>query len=89
MVANFVNQDVAHQMVELLIGFEPMIEQRSVVEEDDIYIYRLILNAHFVERRTMIQAQKIKWTLKFHLFAGLGIGKVDDSNRNALHMLLQ
>ena len=60
MVANFVNQDVAYQMVELLIGFEPMIEQRSVVKEDDIYIYRLIPNALFVERRAMIQAQQIK-----------------------------
>ncbi len=89
MVANFVNQDVAHQMLELFIGFEAMIEQRSAVEEDDIHIHRLIPNAFFVERQAVIQAQEVKWTLKFHLFTGLLIGKVDDSNSNSLHMFPQ
>lgn len=59
MVADFVDQDVAHQMAQVLTGFAPIGQDRLAVEKNAVLIVGRIVNALSIQGNAGIETQHI------------------------------
>src|SRR5258708_32254091 len=89
MVADLVDEDVAHEVVEILAGLAPVIEDGSAVEKDDVGLGARVHHALARQRDAAIEAADVERAVQLHLLLGLGVGKFLDANDDAPEMPLQ
>src|SRR5689334_18449684 len=56
-MGDFMHQDVAHQPIEILAGFDPLHQDRLPVQEDQVRLRRHVTQAALGERYAAIQAR--------------------------------
>src|SRR5258708_31327861 len=89
MVADLVDEDMAHEVVEILAGLAPVIEDGAAVEKDDVGLGACVHHALARQRDAAIEAENVERAVELHLLLGLGIGKFLDANDDAPEMPLQ
>ncbi len=78
MMADFVDQHMAHDMLEALAAFRPIIQERPAVEVDHIDIVAHIMDALVADRHALIEAEEIERRLQSHVLHDFGRGELLD-----------
>ncbi len=89
MMADFVNQGVADDGLEILAGFAPVIEQGTAIEEDAVDVLGRVADAFLIEGNPMIEAEQIERALELHFGLGFGVGKFLDQDNHIVQMTAQ
>src|SRR5262249_21032608 len=89
MVADLVDQHMAHQPGEILAALAPIIEDRPAVEKDHVEIGTGIADALVRQRDTPVEAEDIEGAVEPHRLFGLLVGELVDADDDLPERLLQ
>src|SRR5690242_8712457 len=89
MVADLVDQHVAHDMREVLAGLAPIVEDRPAVEEDHVELRLRRERALVRDRDAAIEAEYVERALELHLLLGLLVRKLLDADDDVVDVALQ
>ena len=76
MMADLMNEDVRHQMAELVVAISPFIKDRATVQEHHIRLALHIRHTLFVEANALIEPCQIKGVFDAELVEDIFGGKV-------------
>jgi 4a-hydroxytetrahydrobiopterin dehydratase len=85
MVADFVNDHMAHQMRQAAAVFAPVIQKRPPVEKDHIDAAR-IADAFLVQRDAVVKPEQIERRVQIHIPAYRDAGEVFDAHDHVADM---
>src|SRR5215470_12722595 len=86
MVVDLVDEDVAHEVGQVLAGFAPIVEQRPSVEEDHVEMGDDAGDALARKIDAAIEAEQVELGLAAHLVHRLLVGKIDDADHDIVDM---
>src|ERR1700686_2326262 len=86
MVADLVDEDVAYEVIEVLAGLAPVVEDGAPIEEDDVGFGACVRHAFAWQRDAAIEAENVERAVQLHLLLGLRVGKFLDADDNAAEM---
>src|SRR6266404_3733493 len=89
MVADLVDENVAHDMGEILAGLAPIIEDRPAVEEDHVDGGARRRDALMRQRDAAIEAEQVERAVEPHLLLGLLIGEILEADDDRAEMPLE
>src|SRR5258708_1028499 len=89
MMADLVDQHMAHGMDQILAGLPPVVEQRPAIEKGHVGLVRQILHALAVDGDAAIEAEQVERALELHVALGLFVGKLLDPYHHAFGMLAE
>ena len=89
MMADFVNQGIADEGLEIFAGLAPVIEQGTAIEEDAVDVLGRVADAFLIEGNPMIEAEQIERALELHFGLGFGVGKFLDQDNHIVQMAAQ
>ena len=84
MMADFMDQDVAHQMGQIFFGFAPVIQQRTAIEKNHI---RSVLNAGFSSRIEIPEYSPIRSNGLCRPISRSVVGSGKSSTRNTISVV--
>ena len=76
MMADFMDQDMPHQMAQVFPAFDPVVQQRPAVEKDHADVVRHHAYTFLLQIDAVVHAQKSVRRAHGHLAHGLIIGKI-------------
>ena len=71
MMADLVDQHMAHDVRQILARFAPVIEDRPAVEEDAVDVVGDVARATLHHRHALIETQQVEWRIEVHLLLDL------------------
>src|SRR5258708_37075844 len=89
MMADLVDEDMAHDVGEILAGLAPVIEDRPAIEKDHVDIRRDRRDALMRQGDAAIEAEYVERALQPHLVLGLLVGGTVDADDDRAEMALQ
>jgi hypothetical protein len=89
MMADLVDQHMAHQMGEVLTGFAPIIEDRPAVEKDHVDMGPRVADALVRQGDAAIEAENVERAVEAHRPLGLLVGKLLDRDHDRAEMTLE
>src|SRR2546429_1398975 len=80
MMADLMDENVAYDVLEILAGLAPVIEDRTAIEKDHVDVRRYRRDALVGQGDAAIEAEYVERTLQAHLVLRLLIGKIVDAD---------